>query len=157
MYAGARQLILQRRILIGFLFGAAACTASLPANEPAQAFLDGLRERRFFDSALDYLAKAANDPAVPDSFKELIPYERGTTLIQAVAQERDAAAREGQLDEAQKALREFIKAKPNNLYAVSARSQLGNVIVERAKSRVDRSKKLAGAEQQKALKEARDF
>src|SRR5947207_12302194 len=120
----AREFI-RRRFLFGLLLVTAVAVPA-PANEPAQAFLDGLRERRYFDSALDYLNQAANDPAVPDSFKEMIPYERGTTLVQGAALQRDTAARESQLNEAQKALREFIQAKPENLYAVAARSQLGN-------------------------------
>jgi hypothetical protein len=127
------------------------------ADEPAQAFLDGLRERNYFDTALEFLSKAEKDPAVSATFKEMILYERGETLVRGAALERDMTAREQQLDEAQKTLREFIKAKPENLYAVSARRQLGNVIVERAHSRVERAKKLPAAEQAALLKQAREY
>jgi len=82
------------------------------ADEPAQAFLEGLRERNYFDIALDYLASAEKNPAIPDSFKETILYEKGTTLVQGAKFQRDSALREQQLDEAQKVLQEFISAKP---------------------------------------------
>ena len=53
----AREFI-RRRFLFGLLLVTAAAVPA-PANEPAQAFLDGLRERRYFDSALDYLNQQA--------------------------------------------------------------------------------------------------
>src|SRR6476659_6208010 len=130
---------------------------SVPGNEPAQAFLEGLRERNYFDIALDYLASAENNPSIPDSFKETILYEKGTTLVQGARFQRDSALREQQLDEAQKTLQQFVTAQPNHLYAAAARSQLGNVIVERARSRVEKAKKLTAAEKQPLLKQARDL
>src|SRR5436190_1664479 len=127
------------------------------AHEPAQAFLDALREHNYFDVALDYLAGAENNPALPDSFKETILYEKGTTLVQGARLQRDSALREQQLDEAQKVLNEFIKAKPQHLYTVAARSQIGNVLIERARSRVEKAHKLTAAEKQPLLKQARDL
>src|SRR5947207_871624 len=115
----------------------ALVSCRLLASEPAREFLDGLRERKLFDVAIDYLDAAAKDPAVPDSFKETVLYEKGITLIEAAGFQRDAALREQQLDEAQKVLQQFVKEQPNNLFATSARSQLGNVIVLRARSRVE--------------------
>src|SRR6059058_3639802 len=103
--------------------------AAARGHEPAQAFLDALREHNYFDVALDYLATAEKDPALPDSFKETILYEKGTTLVQGARFQRDSGLREQQLDEAQKVLNQFIKAKPQSLYAVAARSQIGNVLI----------------------------
>jgi tetratricopeptide (TPR) repeat protein len=136
-----------------YLFGA----ATLRAEEPAQAFLEALRERGYYDIAINYLDAAATNPLLPASFKEMILYEKGTTLVLGAKYQRDAALREQQLDEAQKALQQFLKEQPSNLYAVAARSQLGNVMVERARSRVDRAKRLSGGEKQAASKQARDL
>src|SRR5581483_729066 len=96
-------------------------------------------------------------PSLPDSFKETILYEKGTTLVQGARFQRDPSLREQQLDEAQKALAEFIKSKPQSLYAAAAHSQIGNVLIERARSRVERAHKLTAAEQQPLLKQARGF
>jgi hypothetical protein len=127
------------------------------AHEPAQAFLDALRERSYFDVALDYLSSAENNPALPDSFKDTILYEKGTTLVQGARFQRDSALREQQLDEARKVLNDFVKAKPQHLYVVAARSQIGNVLIERARSRVEKAHKLTAAEQQPILRQARDL
>ncbi len=127
------------------------------AEEPAQAFLEGLRERGYYDIALDYLDSAANDPTLPASFKQVILFEKGTTLVLGAKYQRDSALREQQLDEAQKVLQEFLKQQSSSLFAVAARSQLGNVMVERARSRVERAKRAAASEKQALNKQARDL
>ena len=62
--------------------------------------------------------------------------------------QRDSALREQQLDEAQKVLDQFIKSQSTSLFAIAARSQLGNVIVERARNRAEKAKKLPPAGKQ---------
>jgi hypothetical protein len=124
------------------------------AVEPAQAFLDGLRERGYFDVAIEYLNAAQDNPNVPVQFKETLPYEKGVTLVKGARLQRDASLREQQLDEGQQVLQQFVTAQPNHLLAVSARSELGNVIVERARNRVEKSKKVVPAEKATLLKEA---
>ena len=128
--------------------------ATAVAVEPAQAFLDGLRERQFFDVAAEYLDAAQANPNVPAQFKQTLMYEKGTTLVMGANFTRDSALREKQLDEGQAALQQFIGQQPNHILAMSARNQLGNVLVKRAGNRVDRAKKLIAAEKQKALTEA---
>ena len=133
----------------------AAFASSAAAIEPAQEFLDGLRERGYYDIALEYLDSAAQNPAVPVQFKQTILYEKGVTLVQGAKYQRDSGLREKQLDEGQQVLQQFIGANPNSILSVGARSQLGNVIVERARNRMERSKKLSISEKQNAIKEAR--
>lgn len=139
--------------LLIYIFTPLAATA----HEPAQAFLEALRERNYFDVALDYLTSAEKDPTLPDSFKETILYEKGTTLVQGARFQRDSTLREQQLDEARKVLNDFVKTEPQHLYAVAARSQIGNVLIERARSRVEKAHKLTAAEKQPLLKQARDL
>jgi hypothetical protein len=124
------------------------------AVEPAQAFLDGLRERGYFDVAIEYLNAAQNNPNVPVQFKETLPYEKGVTLVKGARQQRDPALREKQLDEGQQVLTQFVTSQPNHLLSVAARSELGNVIVERARSRVEKSSKVTPADKATLLKEA---
>jgi tetratricopeptide (TPR) repeat protein len=122
--------------------------------EPAQAFLDGLRERKYFDVAAEYLDAAQASPNVPAQFKQTLLYEKGVTLIEGANFTRDSALREKQLDEGQSALQQFIGQQPNHILAMSARNQMANVLVKRAGNRVDRAKKLTAAEKQKVLSEA---
>jgi tetratricopeptide (TPR) repeat protein len=124
------------------------------AVEPASEFLDGLRERGYYDVAIDYLESAKTNPAVPKQFKDKIPYELGVTLVRGARSQRDPNLREKQLDDGQKVLNEYVAGNPNGLLAISARSELGNVIVERARNRVEKSKKATGADKDRLIKEA---
>jgi hypothetical protein len=131
-----------------------ACGSLARSAEPAREFLEGLRARGFHDVALDYLDSVAKDPNVPVDFKQTVMYERGATLVDSARSERDSALREKQLDEGQKVLTQFITAQPRSLLVISARSQLGNLIVERARSRVEKSKKASAADKAALLNEA---
>ena len=143
------------RVLLVITIG--ACLAASPraaASEPAQAFLDGLRERGYFDTAADYLDAALNSPLVPGRFKQTALYEKGLILVLGAAQERDPALQETQLNEGQKALEQFLTNHPSHLLATAARSQLGNVLVKRAGLRVEKAKRLAPAPKQAETKAA---
>lgn len=142
-------------LLVGAIVGEMMALPAGWGSEPAQEFLEALREGRYFDLALDYLDAAAGDPAVPSAFKELLLYERGVTLVQASRVERDPAQREKQLDQAQQALERFLKEKPGSLYTVAARNQLGNVLVERARQRLQRAQKATGQEKAQLVGEAK--
>ncbi|MEO8494267.1 MAG: hypothetical protein ABI614_04300 [Planctomycetota bacterium] len=123
------------------------------AVEPAREFLDGLRARGFHDVALDYLAMMETSSLAPAELKEIIQYEKGVTLIEGSRAQRDQAIREKYLDDAQQLLKEFTDNPRTAQHAManSARSQLGNLIVERARMKVETSKK---GDKAKLLKEA---
>ncbi|HTN77651.1 MAG TPA: hypothetical protein VL096_20480, partial [Pirellulaceae bacterium] len=128
-------------VALGFV---APCATIATAAEPATEFLEKLRERGYYDTALDYLDVLATSPAAPVQMKQTLDYERGSTLIEASRATRDAAIREKQLNEAEASLKKFLAAiqsdKSNKLLA-AAEKQLGNVLVERARMIVERSKK----------------
>ena len=132
--------------LLAAVFSATASRAT--ASEPAQAFLDGLRERGYFDTAADYLDAALESPLVPGRFKQTALYEKGLILVLGASHERDPAIQETQLNEGQKALEQFVADNPSHLLATAARSQLGNVLVKRAGLRVEKAKRLAPAQKQ---------
>src|SRR5688500_1795458 len=71
------------RSLITWLVISAWFVSSASAAEPAGQFLDALRERHYFDVALDYLEQMAASPLAPIEFKEALVYEKGITLIEA--------------------------------------------------------------------------
>ena len=132
-------------------------TTPVGAVEPAKAFLDALRQQGYYQVALDYLDTVPDNPAVPIQFKENLQYERGVTLVEGARFQRDPALRDKWLDEGQKVLTEYVSSQKAGLLAVGARSQLGNVIVERAKSRLERSLKQAGEAKTKLQSEARQM
>lgn len=143
-------------LLAGTLAGQLGLQAT-HAVEPAAAFLDGLRQREYFDVAIEYLDQAAKNPAVPVEFKTTMLYERGVTLVQGAKVQRDQALREKELDEGAATLEKFINANGQHILVLSARSQLGNVVVERARTRMKRSEKAPAAQKQILMTEARGY
>jgi len=105
------------------------------AAEEAWRFLDGLRERGYYDMALEYLTRIDASPQCPEDLKEQIDYERGVTLIDAsrVA----GSAREQRLDQARNALQKFLKEHPQHALAATANTQLANVLVERGRMKAE--------------------
>lgn len=148
-------MMMRRQAAWAAILGVVAVAGSGSAEEPAQAFLEALRDRGLYDIALEYLDTAAKNPSLPSDFKESIQYEKGTTLVQGARLQRDAVLREQQLDEAQKALDQFVKEQPGHLYAIAARGQLGNVLVERARHQVEKGRKAPTAEKLAMNKKAR--
>jgi hypothetical protein len=115
--------------------------AGSQAAEPARDFLQALRDRGYYEEAIDYLDLAKNDPNVPVDFKEAIQYERGITLVEGSKFKRDSALRERDINLAQEALRQFLAERPDHLLVMSARSQMGNVTVERGRMLIERATK----------------
>ena len=125
------------------------------AAEPAREFLLGLRERGYHDVALDYLEVMANSPLAPIELRQTIQLEKGITLIEASRVQRDQLLREKDLNDAQALLAEFSQKNAAHPKANSARSQLGNLIVERARMKVEASKNGANnSNKDQLLKEA---
>ncbi len=84
-------------IAAGFL-GLSACR--LEAVESSQAFVDGLRKREYYDTALDYLEAVRTSPLADRVFVEAIDYERGIVLVDSV-RALPLVDREKRLNEAQ--------------------------------------------------------
>ncbi|MFO0817319.1 MAG: EF-hand domain-containing protein [Pirellulales bacterium] len=137
--------------IAGLSFAATPVTAA----EPAKEFLAALREAMYHDVAIEYLDQIANSPLVPASFKESLGYERGITLMEGARYQKDFALREKQLDAAQAALDQFVTAQPNHAMVFSAKSELGNLLVERADLKMERAKRPAEIQKDKLKTEAR--
>ncbi|MBI2824687.1 MAG: hypothetical protein HYX69_08380 [Planctomycetia bacterium] len=129
----------------------AACWPSSARGGDYQRFLDALRERGYFDMALEYLARAPSDRSVPAELKKRVPYEEGVTLIMASVAERDVDQKVKHLNAAAGKLTEFIKGAGDRSVEAEAESQLGNVLVERAKILLFRAKQPKNAAQKDAL------
>jgi len=111
------------------------------AREPAREFVNALRERGYHDMAVEYLNSMKTSRLAPVEIKEILLYELGTTLVEASKTQRDIAIREKQLDEAREALRRFIGMHSDHELASSANNQLGNLLVERARIKIELAKK----------------
>jgi len=147
-----------RWLLSTFVLAAAALPlAQARAVEPAREFLDALRTRGYYDVAIDYLNTIEGNPNVPVAFKETLQYERGVTLVQGAKFQRDIAIREKWLDEAQQVLNQFVATQGSSPLINAGRSQLGNMLAERARLKMKKSEKQVGEEKTKLYVEARGF
>ena len=110
------------------------------AEEPARAFLGGLRSRGYHDTALDYLKAMETSPIAPPDLRQTIAYETALTLVESSREQRDLEVRFQYLDDAQRLLKRFVDSQGSHPKAHAAQSQLGNLIVERARIKVEQSK-----------------
>ena len=105
------------------------------AREEAWRFLEGLRERGYYDMALEYLDRMRTSPQCPDDLKEQIDYETGVTLM--VGSRFAGSLREKQLDQARDAFQKFANEQPQHALAATANTQLANVLVERGQMKAE--------------------
>ena len=110
----------------------ASATVSL-AVEPTLEFIEGLRQRRYYDSALQYLDRVEADPSTPQPIQEVISYERAQTLLQSAQELTNLDAQRKQLEAAQAAFEAFVKATPTHQLAGRANSARGNILLEKAR------------------------
>lgn len=129
-----------------------ACGGICSAEEPARAFLKGLRERGYFDMAIQYLDSAATNELIPEEFRDTVDLEKAVTLVASSRKERDTKVRRQQLDQAQQLLAQFVGQHADHPQANTARSQLGGLLTERARIQVDAAEK---GDRQAKLAEAR--
>lgn len=132
--------------------------ALTPAEEPAERFLEALRENGYYDIALDYLEAISDSPAVSADFKKVLPFERAETLIKSTANIRNVDEWEAVLDEAQKLLSQSAQlADTPELQARSQRYE-GNLLYRRARVYMRRSEddRLTAQEQQALMKKAQE-
>jgi tetratricopeptide (TPR) repeat protein len=131
-----------------------AVTLTARSDEPAWEFLEGLRQRGYHDMALVYLDQMRTSPRCPADLKEVLDYEAGVTLV-ATSRTGTVPAREGQLDQAENRLNQFIKDHPDHDLSAAANTQLANVMVERGRLKSElASGSSKTPEQKKALREA---
>ncbi len=109
----------------------AAVVASARAEEPYWRFLDGLRSRGYYDFALLYLDQLQNKPDLPQSVREVLPYERAVTLLQSVDVSRSGDAATQTLDQAAQLFEQFVQQNPDHPLAVQANLKRSQILVEK--------------------------
>ena len=108
-------------------------TGPARAAEPVQAFVDGLRDRGYYDTALAYLDQLEQQGKLPVELKELLPYERAQTLLASARDLNNVDAQRQQLDAAEAAFQQFAKATPNHPLAAQANTWRGRILFEKAR------------------------
>ena len=126
-------------ILLVAGFHATLPTAFAQATDPpsgddprtAAAFLQGLRDRGYFDLATEYLERLKSQPDAPEELIASYDYEIGRMLLDEATQTGDLVRRRDLLDQARTRLDAFTKASPNHPKAPDANIELARLLVER--------------------------
>lgn len=131
--------------------------APLWGQEAALKKLEELRASKKFDEALEFLRKQQANGDTPESFREVINYERGVTLAAAAEQQQDLAARDKQLVAAQQAFDDFITQQPTHRQRFEAKSRIGQLTVERARLKWKQAKQAPESARQEPAEAAKEL
>ncbi len=109
-------------------------TGSAVAEEPVLEFVEGLRERQYLDTALEYLEVAQQRSELSAAIRDVIDLERAKTLQAMGATSRVPEDRDLYLQQAKDALQKFTSTHNNHPQAAFANSMLGELLLERART-----------------------
>ena len=104
------------------------------AEEPVLQFVEGLRERAYFDTALEFLDVAQQRAELSGTIRDLIDLERAKTFQAMGTSSRVPEDRDLYLQQAKEALEKFTSAHSNHPQAAFANSMLGELLLERART-----------------------
>jgi len=132
-------------------------TSSVQAAEQSEAFLERLRQRGYFDTALEYLEQLKTSPLCAKEMQEKLDYEVGVTLLSLSKTAGAAQKREAALNEARDHFQKFVKEHPKHPLAGDAGSQCANVMVEQGRLKIETANKpnTSADEKQRLIEAAR--
>ena len=150
-------------VCLSLLRAAAACwvvCAALVGTAPGESdesrLLEGLRQRGWNDTALEFLDRAERDPHTPPDFASRIGFERAVTLVAAAASGPDASQSDEMLDQAVASLERFAAANPDDPLASAALKKAAAVLTGRAGDLVELSPERARSLLERAEKMSED-
>jgi hypothetical protein len=97
----------------------------------APKYLQGLRERGYFELADQFLESLRQAPNTPEEFRQTIDYEQGRLMIDEAARTGDLGLKKELLDKARGKLVTFTQKNPNHALASESLVQLARLLVER--------------------------
>lgn len=110
-----------------------ATAATVHAEEPTAAFLDGLRSRQEFDLALEHIDKLEKNPATPADVRASLNFERGVTLLLQSSREKNDSQQRAHRQAAVEALQKYLDQRPGGLKELQAQLQMGTARIEHAR------------------------
>ncbi len=123
--------------------------------EEAERFVRGLKERGYYDLAIEYLQDMRTNPLCPSNFREVLDYELATTYIEWITS--GGPRTEEVLEQARSAFERFLREYPARPEVGQAAFQLANVLVELGKLKRQQAEQpgLAPPQRDRLLEEAR--
>lgn len=129
-----------------------------PAEERHAEFLEALRSRLFFDTALEFLDDLAARPNLPEATQRLIPYEKAITLQEFARSSRNPDERLRMLDEAEQLLSDFASKYPGDDRLADANGRRAKILLDKAESEILQTENPANADRVDGLRQrAREY
>ena len=138
-FAGAIRFVLCAVLCGGFFLVGGWATADATAAEQTAEFVEALRQRGWYDTAVDYLDfyEANHAPPTPGAagdFRPVILYEKARTYAEQAKRSTSGRQRSDLQKQAGQLLLDFATQYPDDARAVDALHEAGNVLAERAPS-----------------------
>jgi len=130
----------------------------LDAAEPAEKFIERLREESMYDWAAKYLDIYGKAGWLPEQVKKEAPLERLMILQDSLSTVRTIAQRDATLEEIEKGFDAFLSSSPDSPRRSEARLRLGNISTARGQAelkKVDDPKESANIDA--VQKKAREY
>ncbi len=142
-----------------FVLAAIGWIFPLSAQEPAERFVEALRDNGYYDIAIDYLKDLETNGMASPEFVKVLPFERAETLIKSTEQLRNIDTWEERLIEAENLLKKYAPNADTDEAVAVAEQYRGNLLYKRAKVHLFKadSDLLTAAEKEKFLSSARGF
>jgi hypothetical protein len=126
--------------LLTLLVLIASLARPIAAEEPYLEFLQGLRNRNYFDFAILYLDQLAQRPSLPEDIRKILPYEKAVTLREYAKVLRSPEKQFEQLDQALAFLDQFIQENPDHPISGDANSDRAQILLQKAEVEIFQSK-----------------
>lgn len=97
----------------------------------APKYLQGLRERGYYELADQYLETLRKAPSTPEDFRATIDYEQGRLMNDEASRTGDLVLKKDLLDQARGKLVTFTQKNPNHTLVPESLVQLARLLVER--------------------------
>ncbi|MBW3540410.1 MAG: hypothetical protein KY476_09075 [Planctomycetes bacterium] len=120
------------RALVPLAAAFSLCSTAAWAAELHLEFVQGLRAKGYFDTAVEYLERIEAEPDVPPEVKTVIPYEKGVTLL-AGSRTLSPELRAVELDKARAHFAAFSQANPEHPLSALANSEQAKILLENAR------------------------
>ena len=118
----------------GILLLLCLLTGSVRADEPHAEFVDRLRQRKYFDTALEYIEQLRQRSDLPQDFAETLDLETAITYRAMGSALRVPEDRDQALNQAEVSLKKFTKEHPQHPRAAYANFELGQLLLDKARS-----------------------
>ena len=126
------------------------CTGLAGSQEPCEPFLAALRDRGYYDVALDYLDEMENSPLSSSVFKAAIPFEKAQTLISSTTRIRDLKLLNDRLEQAEQMLSQAEANSSDPMLKAKAQDYRGDLLFRRARSYLNRASNQGLSDAQKS-------